>query len=356
MINLAFHQKGLGHEVWIGCGLGRSLEQFARQRGLQVLSGLFLRSRLNPLEIFPDIRRLRHIIRTINPHVIHCHLLHDHWLAALAIRGMDENPFLFRTMHRYLKPYPDPLHRRLFFKCTDVLIVPSHAMKKLILTKYPAYSDHITTIHGGVNLERFHPELSGRRIREEMDIPEEAPVAGIVSRIRKDRGFNWLLKALPIVLERLPHARIMIVGKGEMSGEIRQRIQSPPYRGRVKMAGYRSHNLPQTYSAMDVSLFLAFGSEGGCRAIMESMATATPVIGMRCGPVPEIIGDESTGLTVPQNDSVLLADGLCELLSDLPRTRSMGIRARRRMVEKFSLQDKALRTIELYHKVMRKDQ
>ena len=351
MINTAVYQKALGHEVWIGCSPGRSLEHAALHRGLEVLPGLHLSSKGNPVRHIQDFFRLRNLMKDLEPHVVHCHLLHDHWLATYALGTLRKNCLLVRTLHRYKVPYRDLFHSWLFFRGTDGLLVPTEAMRTMFLSQYPSLEDRVFAVTGGVNLERFHPALDGTVLRGELQIPLEAPVAGVVSRLRHDRGFDWLFASLPYVLEKIPEARIVIVGKGESLGQITEWSQTPPFTGRVFMAGYRSQDLPLAYAAMDISLFLALGSEGGCRAVMEAMSSGRPVIGIQKGPVGELIQEGITGFLVPRNNQELLSDVLVGALSDLHRLKRMGQAARARAQALFCLKDKAFQTIQVYHKL-----
>jgi len=353
MLNLAFHQKGLGHDVWIGCGPGRSLEKQAELWGLSFLPGLCLSGRMNPFEIFPDIRTLKMYIRQIRPHTIHCHLLHDHWVAAAARWIAGAGVPLYRTMHRFEKPYGDPLHSFLFQHVTDGIIAPSGAMKDLILERYPKLESRVFVVSGGVNQERFHPGVDGSTIRRELGIPPGAPVVGIVSRLRKDRGFDRLFRILPSVLSSVPDAVVMIVGKGELARDIRSWIQTEPFKDRVVMAGYRSDDLPNVYRAMNLSLFIALGSEGGCRAAMEAMAAGRPVVGSDVGPIREMIRDGVDGYVIPEGNDALLSERITGMLGDLPRTAEMGRAARERAAEKFSLRSNANQTVGIYRSRMK---
>ena len=348
MVNLAFYQKALGHDVILGFERGRSLEKYVKGMGLSILPDLHLDGRLNPFHIMQDVRRLRRHIETLRPDVVHCHLLHDHWIAVLAARGILPRPLVLRTMHRFVPPYHDPFHRHLFTGLTDGIIVPSEAMRRLFLRWYPRLAPHVFVIRGGVNLERYRPDVDRKRLRRELEIPEDAPVAGIVARLRKDRGIDWLFASLPHVLSSVPKCRIVIVGQGELQGKIRNIMSEPPFQGYVVMAGYRTHDLPLAYGAMDVSLFLGLGSEGSCRAVMEAMACGIPVIGVDKGAVPEIISEGVTGFVVPEGDERLLTERLCELLSNRKFASDMGQAARQRADNLFRLYDKALQMCDVY--------
>jgi len=66
-------------------------------------------------------------------------------------------------------------------------------------------------------------------------------------------------------------------------------------------------------------------------AYLDAMACGLPCVGTRVEAVPEIVADGETGTLVPPGDPVLLAEALCELLSDVPRARALGARGRARV-------------------------
>lgn len=78
------------------------------------------------------------------------------------------------------------------------------------------------------------------------------------------------------------------------------------------------------------------------------MAAAKPVIGTRGGAVPEIIVEGETGLLVLMGDAAQLAAALCTLLADPARARRMGLAARTRVAEHFTIQNTARRVQAVY--------
>ena len=351
MVNLALYQKGLGHEIWMGCERGRSLERSAGYRGFSILEGMKLDGRFHPIQISRDISALSEHIRKIRPDVIHCHLNHDHWIAGLARRKAKSRCRIVRTIHRYKKPYSDPLHRFLFQGMTDSLIVPSQAMKKIVLQVYPRVKNRIHVVYGGVNLEKFNPGVSGAGIRKQLGIPEDAVVGGVVSRIREDRGFQWLFRSLKILFEKTDSGIVMIAGKGEMKRQIQQWIKEPPFAGRVIMAGYRSRDLANAYAAMDFSIFIAHGSEGSCRAVMEAMACGRPVVGLNRGVVPENINPGETGYIVQPDNDEDLAEKLKIMFQKKEELKNMGRAARLNAEKRFRLMAQAEKTVQLYREL-----
>jgi glycosyltransferase involved in cell wall biosynthesis len=246
------------------------------------------------------------------------------------------------------------MHRRLFLERTDqfVCVAADAARRAESALGLPAGS--VAYVRGGVDLYRFRPGLDGSALRSELGIPMDAPVAGIVARMRAARGLRWLTQAIPAVLEQVPSAHFLVAGRGELKHWFKREIRDPAYRGQVKYAGYRREDLPLSYAAMDVSLFLGLGSEGTCRALLEAMACARPTIGAHKAAVPEIIDNERTGLLVRDHDVKDLSDKLVEMLGDRDKCARMGEAARARAETLFDEAARARAFDAIYRSLMEK--
>ncbi len=75
--------------------------------------------------------------------------------------------------------------------------------------------------------------------------------------------------------------------------------------------------------------------------VMEAMAAGLPVVSTAIGGVPEMVGDEITGLLVPEHQPAALADALARLLADRALARSLGEAGRRRAAGLFAIEKSA---------------
>jgi len=349
VVSLAVQQQKMGHRVWVGCAPGRSFERKARARGLEVLDGIHLNRRLNPLDLLSDQRFVPRFCSENEVDIVHCHLLHDHWLSAWSLKklraGPRGRPFLVRTLHMSRAPRNDWFHRRLYRKHTDRLVCISQDAARRAEEALAWAAGTIEHVGGGVDLERFHPARNGSGLREEFSIPPNAPVAGLVARMRAGRGVRWMLRSIPAVLEQLPNAHFVMVGRGEQKKWFKQEILQPAYRGQVHYAGYRKDDgLPQAYAAMDAALFLGLGSEGTCRSILEAMA---------CGKAVVAAEDGRTGVLVRRRDVDDLTKNLIALLCDRPRCAEMGRVGRQRAEQRFSESARAEAFSRIYEQMIR---
>ncbi|MCX7625999.1 MAG: glycosyltransferase family 4 protein [Candidatus Sumerlaeaceae bacterium] len=352
-VSLAKCLESLGHTCWVAGIWGRSFEEIAAAHGARLAKQLPVSLHYNPIQQAKLIKSLRHFCAEHDVDIVHTHLPHDHWIAALAFRSATfQRPVLVRTYHRYEEPRRDPLHRWLFEQATDGVITVSSAQRDILARAYR--KANVRVILGGVNVQKFHFDPEGRKkVRADMGEKPDAMVAGLVAHLGYNRGIRWLLAAAPKVLEAVPHATIWIVGQGELKEFLRHELRNPKYRRRVLLAGYRTTDLPDTYSAIDVGLLLGLGSEGSARAALETMATGRPVVAVRKGALIDTITDGVDGFLVDENDVDGLARALIELLASPDRVRVMGEAARQKMINCFTEERRANLTAEFYYDLIK---
>jgi glycosyltransferase involved in cell wall biosynthesis len=351
-VSLAKWVTQFGHDAWVAGIWGRSFEEEARARGVRLAKEIPLSLDYNPFRQAKLIEALREFCEAHHIDIVHAHLPHDHWIAALAFRWRHRTgPLVVRTYHRYENPRRDPLHRWLFEQATEGVITVSSAQQELLRRAYPGA--RLEVIFGGVDPERFRFNPEGRaRVRADMGEKPGAMVAGLVAHLGYNRGIHWLLAAAPKVVEALPNATIWIVGQGELKEFLRNELRHPKYRRRVLLAGYRTDDLPHTYAAIDVGLLLGLGSEGSARAVLEAMATERPVIAVRKGALIDTISHGVDGFLVEEGDVVGLEQALLHLLGDPALARQMGRAAREKIVTSFTEETRARRTLEFYSQLL----
>lgn len=354
--DLACAQDAAGHRVRLACIEGHSFWRKASTRPVTLVPGFEFKPGLNVPGFGRDIRTLRELLAKEKFDVVHCHLAHDHWLAAAALRvpyrKIDpggKRPILVRTQHRDVAPRADLLHRQLFKSETQLVIAVSRSGRKRMIEKLEMDPDHVAWIHGAVDLERFNPDVDPMINRRLWVIDADAPVVGIIARMQAHRGHMALIEAVEPVLQQVPNARFLISGRGEAKRRIREAIKAHPHRRRMKYVGYRRDDLVETYAAMDVSVLLAQGSDGTCRAMLESMACARPVIGIRAGAIKDTIVPGENGWLIGKPYRYKgLVEALIDAMGNLERTREMGVAARRLMEREYSQRHRADRTVEAY--------
>jgi glycosyltransferase involved in cell wall biosynthesis len=354
---LALEQLRQGHQVEYACIAGSSFERRLGELGVPMAPGFVFDRHLRLKHLVNDIRRLRQYVASNAPDVIHCHLPHDNWIAALALRRpfshfLKPRPVIIRTMHRDATPHHDITHRWLAGKGTDMVISVSQAHRQAMIDVVGLPSYKVKWVRGAVDLEKFKPGLPPSHIREIYNIPAEAHVAGMVARMQPHRGHHAFIDTVEEVLKADPLAFYALAGRGELKDEIVARIRDHKLSGHMRRIGYRKHDLPETYAAMDVVLMLVPGSDGTCRAMLEAMACGRPVIGSRRGAIADTIQHGMNGWLIEPGSREELTLALIEALCNLDATRAMGDAARKYVEEFHNREAQYKATLEVYQEAL----
>jgi glycosyltransferase involved in cell wall biosynthesis len=113
----------------------------------------------------------------------------------------------------------------------------------------------------------------------------------------------------------VPDALLLIVGRGTLDTELRERVAAIGLQDHVRLLGaLPDAQLPLIYRAADVSVVPTLSLEGFGLTTVESLAAGTPVLVTPVGGLPEAVRDLSEALVLPSSGMSALAAGLTDAL------------------------------------------
>ena len=186
-------------------------------------------------------------------------------------------------------------------------------------------------VENGVDLDAFSDVPAG--MPADLALPSGAPVAAIVGALRGRKRHADAVSAWPRVLERVPDARLLIVGDGPERSKLEGQARELGLEAHVVFAGTRT-DVAQIVRASTIVL-LPSEHEALPTTLIEAAACATPAIACDVDGVPEVVIDGDTGLLVPVHDPPALAEATIRLLEGDALRLSMGERARQVARERF---------------------
>jgi glycosyltransferase involved in cell wall biosynthesis len=238
---------------------------------------------------------------------------------------------------------------RLPFKGACTIVTPSFAYRKM-LVEMGIESKKLKVIPYSVDLARFHPDNSGEEFKKRYDC-DGSNVILSVGRLNYQKGFSYLLKAISIVVQKLPGLKLVIVGDGEQFSYLKELSQSLGLCDSVIFTGLIPQTeMPEAYGAADVfvlpSIFESFGI-----ALIEAQATGKPVVCTRVGGVPEALLEGKSGFVVEAKEPMQLAKALITLLCNRNLAKSMGKEGRRYVENRFEWRKNVDQMLEIYEEM-----
>lgn len=284
------------------------------------------------------LRELVEILAESPPDVLHNHMYRAEVLGTraaltLAERGFTR-PYVVSTVHSSrVRNAEDRATLRALTPHMDRLIAVSRAIVDKLNAEGRTAAP-VELIYNGVDLARYDHQEPCCTLRDEYGFEPGTPIVGVVARLEPEKGHATLIDAWPGVLERVPDARLLIVGEGSQREALEQRARRHGLLGakcegeacigtrgarpgaKIVFTGVRD-DIPAVTAALDVAVLPSYREAQGM-VILEAMALARPVVATNVGGIPEMIEDGRTGLLVPPHDAPALGTAITRLLLDHP--------------------------------------
>lgn len=200
----------------------------------------------------------------------------------------------------------------------------------------------------GFDTDVFRPDPAARiALREELGLQPHAALVGMIARYDPMKGHANFLKAAQLLAERRNDVHFVFAGRGVDSQTrlFADAERTSALQGRLHLLGER-RDIASITAALDIAVTPSV-SEGFANAIGEAMSCAVPCVVTDVGDSAAVLGDG--GRVVAAEDSQALAAAIGELLDLAPeRRQAIGMQARQRVLERFSIQAVVDRYQELY--------
>jgi len=296
-------------------------------------------------------------------------IAHD-WLSAMggiAIKRELDLPFVFhvhstekgRTMGNGSEVVSNVELRAA--QSADMVVTVSNAMKEeLIGLGFPA--EKIRVVYNGVDPQKYsREEVSDekvRAVRQQYGLKDNDVMVLFLGRLVWVKGVDKLIGAMSHVLQKIPNAKLVIVGLGDMREYLERMVQNLKLQDVVK---FRFEFIPEEeriahYAACDVAVFPSVYEPFGIVAL-EAMSMQKPVVvgasgvsGMREVVVPT--GQEQCGFHVNPNEPTDISWGIISAVQDPQRNLQLGQNGRKKVLQEFSWDVIAKKTVQVYNELL----
>jgi L-malate glycosyltransferase len=291
--------------------------------------------------------RLARLLRRLAPDVVHAHDPHGLSMAALALSLTPSRPRpLFVASRRVDFPLRSNAFSRWKHRQVDLFICASGMIRSMLLA-HGIPPERTVTVHEGIDVDRV-AAAPPADLHAELWLPHHAPIAGNVAALVPHKGQRHLVEAAALVIRRVPDARFVIAGEGELRGSLEAQIRHHHLEKHVFLTGFRPDVL-SLHRAFDLFVMSSV-TEGLGTSVLDAMAAGKAVVGTRTGGIPEVVEDGVTGLLVPPRDDGALAGAIVRLLSDAALRQRMGAAGLSRVRERFSAERMVQETLAVYRR------
>jgi glycosyltransferase involved in cell wall biosynthesis len=190
-------------------------------------------------------------------------------------------------------------------------------------------------------------------VRKELGLKEESLLIGMAARFDPMKDHQNFLSAASALAEENENVCFLLLGEG-ITGEnpfFRDSLNHGPLSGRLFLLGFRE-DVARVTAALDIATLSSFG-EGFPNAIGEAMACGIPCVVTDVGDSAFLVGD--CGEVVPPGDMQGLLEAWKKILNLSRHDRqALGLRARKRVENKFDLKIISESYKKLYLQVLEK--
>jgi len=247
-------------------------------------------------------------------------------------------------------------------KAADLIVTVSYAMKdELMKLGFP--KDKIQVCYNGVDPEKYNPEMVNdkqiKKVRDSYDIKEDDLMILFVGRLVGVKGVDRLIMAMSHVLQKIPKAKLVIVGLGDLQDYLVNLVRTMKLQDSIK---FRFEFISEEerilhYAACDLAAFPSLYEPFGI-VVLEAMGMERPVVvgaagvsGMREIVIPH--GQEQCGFHINPSNPADIAWGIVSALENPEKRKWLGKNGRKRVLEEFTWDKIGEKTIALYEQIIK---
>jgi glycosyltransferase involved in cell wall biosynthesis len=219
-------------------------------------------------------------------------------------------PWLERAIAAYL---------RRFHNNADCTMVPTDEMAQDLAR---LGFEKLRVVGRGVNSTVFSPVKRRPELRAQWGASDDTPVALCVSRFAPEKNFPLVLDAYRAMRAVRPETRLVLVGDGPMTEELKRENLGCVVAGRLVNGELSAH-----YASADIFLFPSTSETFG-NVTMEAMASGLAVVAYDYAAARQHIVHGRSGLLAAVDDRISFIEHAAALARDLSRARTLGRQAR----------------------------
>jgi glycosyltransferase involved in cell wall biosynthesis len=265
---------------------------------------------------------------------IHAHFCINAATVALVASRMLDISFSF-TAHNIL--FTDRVILKEKIKAASFVAAISHFTREFLVRQTPDNSigHKIHIVHCGISPDDFAPL--------EVKPATDKPTLLFVGQLCERKGAPVLVEACRVLVERGVNFRCVIVGEGPKRALVEDLVEQHALHEEIELVGtvFQEH-IKAFFQRADVFVLPCVTASNGDMdgvpvSLMEAMAVEVAAVSTHVSGIPELIEDGVSGLLVPEQDCLALADALQRALEDDELRSRLGKNGRRKVIREFNI-------------------
>jgi len=311
---------------------------------------------------FRFIRRLAALFRDERPDIVHIQYIQPGLLPIIAARIAKVRKIL-ATVHQPAHPYG--WRARLLFRLAASLVTCFTCVSESVEKSWfdssrvfdPQAGDQLPrhcTIYNAIDVQRIDEIVNrDKEIRFHARLKQgHGPLLGVVGRLRAEKGQGHVIAALPVLRERIPGTRLLIIGDGPDRQKLEQQAADLGVADAIAWLGEKSWEETIFWMGMLDLLVVPSVFEGFGLVAAEGMAIGLPVVASGVDGLREVIEDGVSGRLVPPGDVDALTLVIVELLEDEATRKVLGAAGSDRVWRLFSKDSFTISVKALYRNLL----
>jgi len=297
-------------------------------------------------------------IRKFKPDILHTHHFDESILGALMVKfGIVPRLVIGHHYSDHIYVLTKGLKRKIFLEierwCNSKAartIVPTEEVRNLLL-KQGENERRVVTIPYGVdpNLKCLVSNENVERLKIKYNLKDKFVVV-TSCRLNREKGLEFLLRAIPDVIRVVPNLRLMMAGDGPMMGELKDLVKILDISQYVTFLGWRADALD--WMSLADCIVQPSLAESFCQVITESLILERPVIATPVGIAPEVIvSGKRGGILVPIGNHAEIAKAIVKLAENADFRKMLGKTGKEFVASAFSLREVAAKYERVYREI-----
>ena len=298
-------------------------------------------------------KQIREKLITSRPDILHVFNNKALSNGLLAARGLPVNIVAYRGIEGNVSAYNPASWMTYLHPRVDRIICVAEAVRQSFLSirlpgwRFPPHK--AVTIYKGHDLSWYtEPKVD----LTQFGVPEDAFVVTTVANMRPRKGIHYFIDAMSHLPKNLSERiHFLIVGKMDEKALRPAMHKLGEKASRIHLTGFRKDAAAISGSS-DVYVLPSIKREGLPKTVIEAMAYGVPPIVTHTGGSPELVEKGKSGIIVQAGDSKAIAHAIQYLFENKKIRIRMGVEARKRLHERFHVNQTIRETLELYREVL----